>query len=146
MLSPPRKGQFLIQTLKNADNASPSHIQPSVWKPSSVSINTKKHMCIFIPQSFIPTAKAARPFPISGPDQNKSGARIRWRLFPSKGFGRRQDWGWHETPPHAGRQLSTWNLPFLHSTSKLADVISLEATCLPPSPWDFAHTHLKIAQ
>lgn len=71
---------------------------------------------------------------------------MRPRLFPSKGFGLQQDWGWHETPPHAGRRLSTWNLPFLHGTSKLADVISLVATRLPPRPWDFAYAHLKIAQ
>lgn len=54
--------------------------------------------------------------------------------------------GWLQTAPQAGRRLSTWNFPFLHSISKLADVISLVATCLPPIPWDFAHPHLKIAQ
>lgn len=74
--------------------------------------------------------------------------RMRRRLFPSKGFGRQQDSGLPETapPPRAGRWLSTRNLPFLHSTRKPADVTSLVATCLPPSPWDSAHAHLRIAQ
>lgn len=56
---------------------------------------------------------------------------MRCKLFPSKGLGCQQDRGWLQTAAHAGGRLSTWTLLFLHSTSELAEVISLVATCLP---------------
>lgn len=57
-------------------------------------------------------------------------ARMRCKLFPSKGLGCQWDRGWLQTAAHAGGRLSTWNLLFLQSTSEIADVISLVATCL----------------
>lgn len=79
-----------------------SHIQASGWKFSSVvSINTKytqRHICLFIPQSFVPTAKVARTFPISGPHGDKQEARIRQGFSQAKALAANRMGGGFDTP------------------------------------------------